>query len=196
MARRGRKRNTTAERHECGKIVQPTRVERREEIRRVGTWNRLKDAVARRMEDPRWGSELGRLHYQGKIFETQREAGERLLRIVTEHRQYGIVIDGDIIPLPKAKVSKLERSIPGSRHEDEEKVKRAQDAFDRVFAEVIDMGREGVSMWKTLMKLCVEDEVLTYQELTKAKRGLDRVAVLLGLTGVAKFPKKKLDNYN
>lgn len=195
VARKGRKRNTTAERHDCGKVVQTKPPERADDVRRVGTWNRVKQAVAREMADPRWGSELGRLHYQGRIFETQREAGERLCEIFADHRRYGLVIGDNVVSLPndQPRVCKYERVSPGEgiKHEPDV-VKKAQDNFDSVFSGVIDTGREGVAMWRAVTKLCIDEEPLTYQEELLAKRALDVISSVLGLTGVSKFPKNKV----
>ncbi len=169
----GRKRNIDSDRYPNGQTRPPTE----DEIKNVARFPRLKELAGKSADDRRWGTQLGRLHWQGKLFEPQLLAGERLAEVVEKFRALKY-------PMPNhQRVSSPEQRSPGEATDPPDHVIKAiEDDYDGYFKAVLEVHR-GVELWKALMNVCVQDLAPAgYQELKDLRAGLDVLSLEMGLT--------------
>lgn len=172
MARRGRKRNTKAERYPSGEVVR-TR-EDQSILTKLGRANSLREFL-NEIGRPEFGSQLGILFARGTILGAHKRAGDAWSELVASHRR--VVLDA---PSGLPKVSRMERSGRGEPKEyDDALAERIAKQYDAAFCAVVD-APGGVNVMKAVNALCLEDEHLTYDKLLLAKAGLSRLAAHFG----------------
>ncbi len=170
----------TAERFDCGKIKSdPSTMEPAE-------LNRMRELVKAEVISPVWVCELWIRHKKGQITTEEREAGDKWIRLVEDHRRHGT----DAPPIT-AKISKLERGY-GRIDIDLEALEIAhqraiQEAseqvckrWDQAYCAVIDR-HNGIAIMRAVNALCLEDQPMEYQRFLLAKEGLKVLARHFGL---------------
>lgn len=136
---------------------------------------RLRDAAMIGMENPLWGSELGRLFLNRSITGPMLAAGKRWARVAA---RYQIAIDGK----PSLKSAALERGAPAEppdpdSEEGEEISRRDRDALKAM------KGARGALLLagkraEAVVRAVVErDEAIGQYEVSDLKRGLDALAI-------------------
>ena len=120
---------------------------------------RLRDAVARGLRDPMWGTELGRLFLEGKLTAEEYEAGRRWGRLVTAyHKAAGIRA-----PYAKAMpIYRVEPSVePDSESEEgQRRTRRDQDIIvDMQEAHAVLASGAGILAERAVRSLCEANEL-------------------------------------
>lgn len=167
----------TADRYPNGEVKHESEFD----ARRTARGQRLSD-LAKMLDDPRLGSELGRLHWHGKIFQTQYDAGNEWAETVARCRRLKLSQSGHPKVSSPERVSKSESGYEPTP----EAIKAAETRYDDLFCAVVDR-INGVAMMKVLNSVCVDNQPPTYPELILLKGALDILAAKLGLTGVANY---------
>lgn len=191
MANKGRPRDLKAKRYPSGGVYHKKDDPRLTALTanpRLDELNALvhdRGKVLKFLGSTDFGSQLGRLHLKGRITEHQRDAGDKYIQLCEKHRR--IVLDGQT---GRPKAGSYERRSPGAQKPeyDDDMIKEVQDDYDAVFVGVMDSGRRGMARLKALNKLCIEDQLLDYNEEQLVKEALDLVYNLL-LTGGTKREK-------
>ena len=145
----GRKRKE-GRRHKSGKLVQTDGREREDDVKVVARTGRLKEAL-RRMDNPHFGSSLGRAHLLGIINDRQREAGILFEKTV---RTYAAIMG---IPLNPQVTARLEK-LPGKSLNAEpggKKVVKVRKDYDEMFACLLSQGHRAA---REASRVCVHDE--------------------------------------
>jgi len=143
---------------------------------------RLRDAAMRRMEDPQWGTELGRLSLQKVITDEQYEAGKWWSKLAA---QFHAAIEA--FPVRSASVefgrggAKPDPDSPEGQRIAKREANQAEDFF-AAHAILVQSGCETV-----VRRLCEQDEgPCGMGELLSVRRGLSVLADHRGLTNQRK----------
>lgn len=172
MARRGRKRNATAERYPSGEVVHSR--EDQSVVAKLARANSLREML-NEIGRPEYATEFWRLFAKGAILETHKRAGDAWSELVASHRR--IVLDA---PSASPKAASMERAGKGKPVEyDDALAERIAKQYDAAFCVVAD-APEGLNSMKAINALVLEDEHLTHDRLLLAKAGLSRLAVHFG----------------
>lgn len=151
----------------------------------VASWPRLKAEAKVIAKNPILATELGRLAYFEKIKMDELDAGKEWNRLVHAHRRLALGA-----PLGNPKVSSFERgfgreaidldALPANQRDIiQQEIKSIQDRYDRAFCRVVELF-EGVKILRAVNSLCIEDQVLTYDRLVLARKGLKALAKHFG----------------
>ena len=124
----------------------------------VGEFQRMKEAVSAAVLHPVWVCQLWRMHHFGEISGLEREAGDRWIELVRDHKRF--IEDS---PPITAKVSRLERGYgrtndPELTAEEMDRDRKLQDRWDAAFCAVVER-HNGMALMRALNGVCVEDKV-------------------------------------
>ena len=146
--------------------------------------------VLKDLGNPSLQSNLGIYHIQGKIGDVQKRAGDEWVELVRNHRR--VVLDGLSGGPVMGAMERRSRSS-GIREYSAELIKRIQEKFDKVRGSIL-MLKNGRPIMDAVDHLCIEDRLLSYSDLILCKQGLDRIAVVLDLTALAKSVKRRINS--
>ena len=173
------KRKTLAAREPNGRIQREHEHEREQELAPTAI-RRLKDAALRRMCDPEWGSELGRLYLEGALTASQYAAGRKWRQGAAEYR-------GSIGVFPVRSVA-LQRGIQGHEvdpdsPEGQKQATRERNGAERFFAAHARLALAGGLAESVVRRICEEDEApCGFAEHQALRKGLTSLVDHYNLT--------------
>jgi hypothetical protein len=154
--------------------------QRRWDQRAASEVRRLREAAWRGLRDAQWGTELGRLHLEGTLTETQFQAGQQWRNDVAAYH-WAI----DIFPVRTAKLERG-KATPADPDSDVGKklAKHESEAVERFFEAHAVLVLAGANAEKLVRGLVERDEALDGMEsLLCVRRGLSALAEYYQLTG-------------
>lgn len=140
---------------------------------------RARDAALANMGDPRWGSELGRLHLQGTITDAMYAAGVRWAELAAKYQS--------AIGIFPSRSASMERGALGSppdpdSDEGRKVAKRETDNAERFFEAHAVLVNCGMLTEQVVRRACEHDEaVVGLGDLGKLRTGLMALASLWGI---------------
>lgn len=165
-------------RHECGKLVQPTAIERATDARAVAVEARLRHFQCRiaDAEDARLGYALGRLNVRYLVTTAQLQAGNRFTEDFA--RYYRLVG----IPFPTVRAMDIFRVHGLGNDADPHDARAAANAVMRLEMVLGGADVSGRPVTSVTKRVCLQDEEVFYPHMVDfLRRGLDALARHYGI---------------
>lgn len=149
----------------------------------VAAWPRIKIEAKRVALNPILASELGRLAYFAKITTLEYDAGREWSRVTSLHRKYGIAAPSNFPKIASMEPSARPRPVDLDTIDTEERnrlvreTKLIESQYKQALDSLMFLGHEVV---RAVNRLCVDDEILPYEGLIHARRGLKALARKFG----------------
>ena len=140
---------------------------------------RLRDAAARGMRDPEWGTELGRLYLLREITGAMYAAGRRWTQDAARWRHTLGVFPVRTASLERGHSHPCDPDSPEGR-EVARRDRNAQEAFCGAHSALVDCGAGAA---RAVQDLCEHNEAPTFVDRICARAGLAALATYYGLTG-------------